>query len=127
MRYERPSRFAIRDRAGQYSETFDNVFSAVDVTVINIPPRAPRANAFAQRWVRTVRHELLDRTLIWNRQQLKQLLDEYVAHYNEHRPHRSLDQRAPADTVPQAPPAVPIKVTHRSTCGTLINEYLCAA
>jgi len=97
MSFDKTIRFVIRDGAGQYTRTFDDVFAAVGASVITIPPGAPRANAFAERWVRTVRHELLDRTLIWNQRQLRRLLEEFVAHHNEHRPHRSLNQRAPTD------------------------------
>ena len=79
----------------QFSRAFDDVFAAISGSVITTPPGAPQANAFAERWVRTVRHELLDRTLIWNQRQLQRPLNEFVAHYNEHRPHRSLGQRAP--------------------------------
>jgi len=71
------------------------VFAGSGITAIRIPPRAPQANALAERWVRTLRHELLDRTIIWNEQQLRRLLAEYIEHYNTHRPHRGLNQRAP--------------------------------
>jgi len=67
------------------------------IAAIRIPPRSPQANAFAERWVRTLRHELLDRTIIWNETQLRHLLEEYIEHYNTHRPHRSLHERAPND------------------------------
>ena len=67
-------------------------------TAIRTPPRSPQANAYAERWVRTLRHELLDRTIIWNQQQLEQLLREYVEHYNTQRPHRGIGQRAPNDS-----------------------------
>ena len=85
----------MRDRAGQFTGPFDEVFTSVGGKVIAIPSRAPQANAFAERWVGTVRHELLDRTLIWNQRQLRRLLQDYVGHYNSHRPHRSVHQRAP--------------------------------
>ncbi|MCP4963077.1 MAG: transposase [Actinomycetia bacterium] len=75
----------IRDRATQFTRTFDNVFTANGADAIPTPPGAPNANAFAERWVRTVRHELSDRTLIWNQRQLRRLLDEYLEHYNTHR------------------------------------------
>ncbi|MCP4959116.1 MAG: transposase, partial [Actinomycetia bacterium] len=69
--YRKAIRFVIRDGPGQYTRTFDNVFAAIGAEVIKTPPGAPQANAFAERWVRTVRHELLDRTLIWNQRQLR--------------------------------------------------------
>ena len=125
--YNKAIRLVIRDGAGQYTRTFDDVFAAVGGSVITIPPGAPQANAFAERWVRTIRHELLDRTLIWNQRQLNRLLDDFIEHYNEHRPHRSLDQRAPNDEAdkPAIEPTTPI---HRSTtCVGLINEYRPAA
>ena len=125
--YNKAIRLVIRDGAGQYTRTFDDVFAAVGGSVITIPPGAPQANAFAERWVRTIRHELLDRTLIWNQRRLNRLLDDFIEHYNEHRPHRSLDQRAPNDEAdkPAIEPTTPI---HRSTtCVGLINEYRPAA
>ncbi len=84
------------------------------------------ANGYAERWVRTLRHELLDRTLIWNERQLRSLLVDYLKHYNSHRPHRGLDQRAPDD--PDASlPALPRTIERRTTCDGLINEYHHAA
>jgi transposase InsO family protein len=126
MRLERRVRFVIHDGGGQYTRSFDDVFVAIGAEAITTPPRAPRANAYAERWVRSVRHELLDRTIIWNERQLRALVEDYVAHYNEHRPHRSLGQRAPntADLAAIAP-AEPIQ--RHSTCGGLINEYRTAA
>jgi transposase InsO family protein len=95
------TRLVIRDRGSQYTRTFDDVFAAIGADVIHTPPGAPRAPAVAERWVRTVRHELLDRTLIWNRYQLRRLLDNYVKHYNANRPHQGIEQRAP--TTPKPP------------------------
>jgi transposase InsO family protein len=125
--WQHPTRFVIRDRAGQFTRSFDSVFTAIGAEVIPTPPGAPRANAFAERWVRTVRNEMLDRTLIWNRRQLHKLLDNYIAHYNSHRPHRGIEQHASNDTEP----ADPIELNHRiersTVCGGLINEYRPAA
>ena len=78
MSYERPIRFLIRDGAGQFPRGFDDVFRSDDITIIRTPPRTPVANAYAERWVGTVRRELCDRTLIWNRRQLEQLLREFA-------------------------------------------------
>lgn len=121
------TRFVIRDRGGQYTKSFDAAFGSVGAEVIHTPPGAPRANAFAERWVRSVRHELLDRTLIWNQRQLRTLLDEYVAHYNQHRPHQSINQRAPDDTEPAGQVETSRPVTRIPICGGLINEYRRAA
>ncbi len=126
MRLDRAVRFVIHDGGGQYTPSFDDALTAVGAEAITTPPIAPQANAFAERWVRSVRHELLDRTIIWNERQLRALLAEYVTHYNEHRPHRSLGQRPPAgDDVAGIGSAEPIQ--RHATCGGLINEYHTAA
>jgi len=127
MAYDKAVRFVIRDGAGQYARSFDDVFAAIGGSVITIPPGAPRANAFAERWVRTVRQELLDRTLIWNHRQLHRLLEDFVAHYNEHRPHRSLGQRAPDDHPDAAVIDLGQPIQRTATCAGLINEYRPAA
>ena len=98
LNLDRRFRFIVHDGAGQYARSFDTVFEAEGMSAITTPPRAPKANPYAERWVRTLRHELLDRTIIWNERQLRALLVEYLEHYNQHRPHRSLDQAAPADS-----------------------------
>jgi putative transposase len=126
MNIDRQFRFGVHDGAGQYSRSFDAVFEADGITAIATPPRAPMANAYAERWVRTLRHELLDRTIIWNERQLRALLGDYIDHYNQHRPHRSLDQAAPDDTsIVTNDGNRP--VLRRARCGGLINEYRHAA
>lgn len=120
-------RFLIRDGAGQFTASFDSVFAGSGITALRAPPRSPQANAYAERWVRTLRHELLDRTIIWNERQLRVLLTEYVAHYNEHRPHRSLYQRAPDDQSNVAPIGSAQPIRRHTTCSGLINEYRTAA
>jgi transposase InsO family protein len=88
----------VRDGAGQFRGGFDAVFNSEGITVITTPARTPVANAYAERWVGSLRRELLDRTLIWNRRQLHRLFDEYIRHYNVHRPHRALNQQPPRPT-----------------------------
>jgi hypothetical protein len=91
------------------------------------PIRTPVANAFAERWIGTLRRELLDRTLIWNRRQLKRLVVDYIDHYNTHRPHRSLDQLPPAGGLAEQPLDRPLQVVRSTRCGGLIHKYRKAA
>jgi putative transposase len=123
-------RFLVRDRDTKFTSAFDAVFTAVGVQVVKIPPRAPKANAYAERWVRTVRHECLDWTLIWNQQQLHQVLTEYLRHYNRVRPHRALDLHPPDPTRSTAvigPAPEPSAVHRIDVLGGLIHEYQRAA
>ncbi len=88
-------RFLVRDRDAKFTACFDEVFQTEGARVLKTPVRAPRANAFAERFVRTIRSELLDLTLVAGRRHLLGLLADYEAHYNAHRPHRGLDLEAP--------------------------------
>jgi transposase InsO family protein len=119
----------VRDRGSQFVASFDEVFRSEHISVLKTPARTPVANAFAERWIGSLRRELLDRTLIWNRRQLERIVVDYIDHYNEHRPHRSLDQRSPAATVPGARPPVPAggQPIRSSRCDGLIHEYRNAA
>jgi len=115
-----------RDGAGQVLGAFDEIFRSEGAMIIRTPPYTPVANAYAERWVGTVRREVCDRTLIWNQRQLEQLLREYVEHYNTHRPHRGLGQRAPDNAeVVEYWAGRPIR--QHQTCNGLINEYRQAA
>jgi transposase InsO family protein len=87
--------FLIRDGDTKFTAAFDAVFAAEGIEVLRTPVRAPRANANAERWVGTVRREVLDRMLIMGCRQLRSVLAEYADHYNGHRPHRALGQAAP--------------------------------
>ena len=125
---ERPRtvKFLIRDRDTKFTASFDEVFSTEGIRIIKTPVRAPRANAFAERFGGTVRRECLDRLLIFGCRHLEQVLTEYLAHYNRHRPHRALDQRAPqnlglASDPVEDPDAV--RLRRRDVLGGLIHEY----
>jgi putative transposase len=124
--------FLIRDRDSKFTREFDEVFRSSGIRVIKAPVRAPKARAHAERCVRTVRRGCLDRLLILGRRHLHQVLAAYVAHYNEHRPHRSLSQRPPlatptADGRPNADVIDLDRVRRRDLLGGLIHEYELAA
>ena len=106
-----PVRFLVRDRDAKFTASFDEIFRSEQIRVIRTPVRSPRANAFAERFVGTVRRECLDPMLIFNRCQLEAVLTEYVDHYNRHRPHRSLDQAAPLSMSLMPTPTSSLDVT----------------
>ena len=119
-------RFLIHDRDTKFSGSFDAVFKADGTRIMCTPIRAPNANAFAERWVGTVRAECLDWTLIQGRRHLERVLRTYVQHFNHHRPHRGLNLKAPAGPDPPRRPALPGQVRRRSAIGGLTNEYYAA-
>ncbi len=89
-------RFLVRDRDTKFTTSFDAVFASIGLESIRTPVRSPRANAFAERWVRTVREECLDHLLVYSRRHLESVLTEYVDHYNQGRPHRGLQLAPPS-------------------------------
>ena len=121
-------RFLVRDRDTKFAGPFDAVLRAEGVRVIRTPIRAPRANAFAERFVRTVRRECLDHVLIYGRRHLERVLQTYVAHYLEERPHRGLNLAVPAgDEPPRILGTSGALVERRDVLGGLIHEYHRAA
>jgi len=118
-----PFRFLIRDHDRKFSRAFDAVFTAAGVQILTTPVQAPRANAIAERFVGSLRRELLDRILILNQRHAVAVLAEYQQHFNEHRPHRALRQAAPLRPLPDPDPGPHIRVCRRDRLGGLLREY----
>jgi transposase InsO family protein len=125
------ARFLIRDRDGKFPALFDAVLADSGIEVVLSGVRIPRMNAIMERWIRSCRRELLDRTLIWNRPHLLHALREYEQYYNTHRPHQGIANARPLRT---PPPAVTdqaaltrLNIRQRQRLGGILNEYHHAA
>jgi transposase InsO family protein len=117
-------RFLIRDRAGQFTDSFDSVFQAAGIRVIRSAVQAPRMNSVRERWIGSCRRELLDRTLVWNQRHLMIVLREYEDFYNRHRPYRTLNQAAPLRPLPDGATGLDqFRVQRRDRAGGVIHEY----
>jgi putative transposase len=122
-----PPRFLIRDRDAKFARSFDDVFTSEGIRVIRTPIRAPNANAFAERWIETLRADCLDWMVIFGPRHLDRVLLIYVEHYNQRRPHRGLQLRAPEGaSPPEELDGVP-HVRRRDLLGGLVHEYEKAA
>ena len=119
-------KFLIRDRDAKFTAAFDSVFTSIGTRVIKTPVRAPRANAFAERLVGTVRRECLDHLLIVNERHLHVVLTDWQTHYNDHRPHQGRQQQAPNDE-PDRIVDLAVPIRRRPILGGLINQYHRAA
>jgi putative transposase len=119
-------KFLVRDRAGQFTDSFDAVLASTGIQPVKIPPRSPRANAFAERFVLTARTEVTDRMLIFGERHLRIVMAEYEAHYNGRRPHRSRQLHPPRPDHPAADLSQE-RIRRRPVLGGLINEYERAA
>jgi transposase InsO family protein len=119
-------RFLIRDRDAKFTAVFDEVFAGEGVTVMKTPSRTPRADGYAERWVRTVRAECTDRMLIYDERHLRSVLEECAEHYNAHRPHQPRRQRPP-DQDEQVVVPLEGRIQRRKVLSGAINEYHRAA
>ncbi len=120
------AKFLLRDRDSKFITSFDGVFKSEGVEVIQLPFRAPRANAYSERWVRTARREVTDRMLIFGRRHLEEVLGEFIDHYNHARPHQGLEQRRPCEPANVIP--LPTgRVERQDRLGGVIHEYSRAA
>ena len=126
---ERQVRFVLRDHDAKFSRSFDDVFRAEGAEMLVTPVQTPNANAYAERWIRTVRAECLDWLLIVGRGHLEQVLHVYVQHYNAHRAHRALGLQPPDPAVGLALTRMgrPPRVHRRDLLGGLVHEYRQAA
>ncbi|KAK1184493.1 integrase core domain-containing protein [Streptomyces sp. NBS 14/10] len=117
--------FLIRDRDAYFTDSFDAVFHAIGVHVLPTLPQVPRMNAIAERWIGSCRREATDRILITGERHLRLVVSEYAKHYNTHRPHRSLRQRAPDRLAEPGPPTATdnTRIHRRDRLGGPIHEY----
>jgi putative transposase len=125
------ARYLIRDRDGKYPALFDEILADTGITVVRSGVQVPRMNAIMERWVRTCRRELLDRTLIWNQPHLLHALREYEAFYNAHRPHQGIANARPLAPLPE-PITKPdqlarLRIRRRDRLGGTLHEYEHAA
>jgi putative transposase len=119
-------RFLVRGRAGQFTSAFDAVLADAGIEAVKIPPRSPRANAYAERFVLTARTEITDRMLIFSERHLRMILARYEGHYNGRRPHRGRQLCPPRPDHPVADLSRK-RIQRRPVLGGLINEYERAA
>ena len=122
-----PPRYLIHDRDGCFGASFDRRATSLNIRQIRTPVKAPKTNAIAERWVRTIRNECLDHRLVFGHHHLQRTIDEFVAYYNRWRPHRSLDQRTPCPHVKELPTKPARHLISKPNLGRLHHVYQCAA
>ena len=117
---ELPMRYLIHDHDTKFTDAFDTVFESEGVEIVDIPYHAPNANAYAERWVRSVREECLDKVIILNERHLRRVLHEYIEYYNTRRPHQGLEQDSPTGMLPASQQGT---VRYRKVLGGIIRDY----
>ena len=115
-----PISYLIHDHDKKFPMAFDTVFEAEGVEIVDIPYQAPNANAFAERWVRTVRQECLDKIILLNERHLHRTIQEYAGYYNARRPHQGLSQDSSLGLAPVMPNG---PVRYRKVLGGIIRDY----
>jgi putative transposase len=110
----------IHDRDTKFTASFDTVFVSEGIAIVLTPPQTPNANAFAERWIRSVREECLNHLLIFSPRSLRHVLTEYIDYYNCARPHQGLAQQTPIPYTPSLPDG---SIRHRKVLGGLIRDY----
>jgi transposase InsO family protein len=123
----RTVKYLIRDRDGKYPAMSDQVLADAGIAIVLSGVRMPRMNSIMERWIQSCRHELLDRTLVWNQAHLLQALREYERHHNDHRPHRGVKSARPLQPLPEPiiDPATlnRLRIRRQERLGGLLNEY----
>jgi putative transposase len=124
-------KYLIRDRDGKFPALFDTILADTSIKVVLSGVQMPRMNSLVERWIQSCRHELLDRTLVWNQAHLLHALHEYERFYNAHRPHRGISNARPMYPLPE-PSAHPDTITHldirrRDRLGGVLHKYEHAA
>lgn len=119
-------RLLLRDRGANFIDSFDAVFASEDIEVVRTPPRQPRSNCFAERWIRAARYECTDNVLLFSEAHARKVLTAYEGHFNGHRPHQSRNQ-TPPDADPAAITPLQGRIRRRQVPGTTIHEYHRAA
>lgn len=114
-----PMRYLIHDHDTKFTGMFDTVFESEGIEIVNIPFEAPNANAIAERWVRSVREECLDKLIILNGRHLRRVLTEYIVYYNTRRPHQGLDQDSPLGLIVSTEGSI----RYRNVLGGIIRDY----
>jgi hypothetical protein len=118
---EREIKYLIHDRDSKFSQRFDDIFQSEGIKIIKTPVRAPNGNAYAERWVRTIREECLDQIVILNQRHLKNVIKEYETYYNEARPHQGINQNIPVKKIKVIKTKGQVKC--RNVLGGIIHDY----